>query len=73
MLLQEHVNQLLEIHIPDGWEESIANVETDTEDSDSSDDHDESRVGPTSEGDLDETNEEDDKTERMCMYLFRLL
>lgn len=75
MLLQEHVNQLLEIRIPDGWEESIANAEADTDDLDSFDDHDEPRVGTTSDGDLDITNEtqEDDQTEGMCMYLFRLL
>ncbi|KAF9458470.1 hypothetical protein BDZ94DRAFT_1270532 [Collybia nuda] len=50
MLLQEHVNQLMEIRIPDGWEESIMNAEAESDDPDSLSDHDEAPVG-TSDGD----------------------
>jgi hypothetical protein len=56
MLLQEHVNQLLEIRIPAGWEQSIADAESDTDDQDLPGNHDDSPMGTDSDNDPGETD-----------------
>lgn len=76
MLVQEHVDRLMKIRVPDGWEESIANAEcasTDTEGSDSSDDRHEPRVGTTSDAGLEVTKEKDEDDKMKGSTFFRLL